>query len=300
FEQFDLPTGSTAIFNLEDTNFDNVRNILNRVTQGNPSEINGLIEVLGGNNPNLYLLNPSGIIFGSQASLNIPADFTVSTATQLDFGNNSWLESSQTSDYSNFDGLPTAFGFNAANGTIINAADLAVGTNQNLNFLATTVINTGTLTAPAGSITVTAVPGINTVRLSQPGSLLSLEFEPSLNGGTSISALDLADLLTDVDPAISGVDFELDLAIENDLIKTATEIILPSETGLVINEGSLSLGSGSLNVIGNKVAFLAGEITGNRLDIQAIESFFAAPGTDLLQQMATLRLMRIRLMFMVL
>ncbi|NJN73068.1 MAG: filamentous hemagglutinin N-terminal domain-containing protein, partial [Limnothrix sp. RL_2_0] len=42
FEQFDLPTGSTAIFNLEDTNFDNVRNILNRVTQGNPSEINGL------------------------------------------------------------------------------------------------------------------------------------------------------------------------------------------------------------------------------------------------------------------
>lgn len=280
FEQFDLPTESTATFDLRANDFDNVRNILNRVTQGNPSEINGLLEVLGGNNPNLYLLNPSGIIFGSQASLNIPADFTASTASQLDFGNNSWLESSQTSDYSNFDGLPTAFGFDATNSAVINAADLAVGTDQNLNFLAATVINTGTLSAPSGSITVTAVPGENTVRLSQPGSLLSLEFDPSLNGSTSISALDLADLLTDIDPAISGVDFELGLAIENGLIKTDSGIILPSETGLFINEGNLNLGSGSLNVIGNKIGFLAGEITGKNLNFQATESFFAAPATN--------------------
>jgi len=280
FEQFDLPTGSTATFDLQATDFDNVRNILNRVTQGNPSEINGLLEVLDGNNPNLYLLNPSGIIFGSQASLNIPADFTASTASQLDFGNNSWLESSQTSDYSNFDGLPTAFGFDATNNAIINAADLAVGTNQNLNFLAATVINTGTLSAPSGSITITAVPGTNTVRLSQPGSLLSLEFDPLLSGNTSISALDLAGLLTDIDPAASGVDFELGLAIENGLIKTDSGITLPSETGLIINEGDLNLGSGSLNIIGNKVGFLGGETTGNSLSFQATESFFAAPTTN--------------------
>ncbi|MGV0029324.1 hypothetical protein [Phormidesmis priestleyi] len=49
---------------------------------------------------------------------------------------------------------------------------------QSLTFLGGTVLNLGTLTAPEGQITIAAVPQSNLVRLTQRGSLLSLEFQP--------------------------------------------------------------------------------------------------------------------------
>lgn len=63
---------------------------MGRVVGGNASIINGLIRVTGGNS-NLFLINPAGIVFGSQAQLNVPAAFTATTATSIGFGNNLWF-----------------------------------------------------------------------------------------------------------------------------------------------------------------------------------------------------------------
>jgi large exoprotein involved in heme utilization and adhesion len=60
------------------------------VVGGNPSLINGLIQVTGGT-PNLYLMNPAGIVFGENAQLNVPADFIATTATGIGFGDNLWF-----------------------------------------------------------------------------------------------------------------------------------------------------------------------------------------------------------------
>ncbi|MEQ8962221.1 MAG: filamentous hemagglutinin N-terminal domain-containing protein, partial [Coleofasciculus sp. C2-GNP5-27] len=76
FEQFGLNSGQTANF----WSTPQIQTILGRVSGGNPSLINGLIQVIGGNS-NLYLMNPAGIIFGPDASLNLPAAFTATTAT---------------------------------------------------------------------------------------------------------------------------------------------------------------------------------------------------------------------------
>jgi len=67
FTQFGLSEGQTANFLTNP----NIQNILGRITGGNPSLINGLIQVTGGNS-NLFLMNPVGIIFGQNASLNVP------------------------------------------------------------------------------------------------------------------------------------------------------------------------------------------------------------------------------------
>ncbi|MFP4103372.1 filamentous hemagglutinin N-terminal domain-containing protein, partial [Coleofasciculus sp.] len=64
-----------------------LRNILGRVIGENPSIIDGLIQMTGGT-ANLYLMNPAGIVFGANAQLNVPADFTATTATGIGFGNN--------------------------------------------------------------------------------------------------------------------------------------------------------------------------------------------------------------------
>jgi filamentous hemagglutinin family protein len=76
FSQFGLSAEQTANF----VSNPNINNILGRVTGGNASVINGLIQVTGGNS-NLYLVNPAGIIFGGNAQLNVPASFTATTAT---------------------------------------------------------------------------------------------------------------------------------------------------------------------------------------------------------------------------
>ncbi|OZH53956.1 hypothetical protein AFK68_14095 [Hydrocoleum sp. CS-953] len=116
FDQFNVPTNQTANFlTTPDT-----QNILGRVT-GGASYINGLIQVLGGNS-NLFLMNPAGIMFGPNASLNIPASFSVTTATGIGFDNNNfWFKAMGTNDYSNLVGNPSGYRFNVSTpGAIVN------------------------------------------------------------------------------------------------------------------------------------------------------------------------------------
>jgi filamentous hemagglutinin family protein len=194
FEQFGLDTNQIANF----LSNPEIRNILGRVVNGEPSLINGLIQVTGGQS-NLFLMNPAGIIFGENARLNVTGDFTATTATGIGF-EGGWFEAFGSNSYSNLVGNPNGFRFETLQpGAIINAGDLEVSQGQNLSLIGGGVLSTGSLTAPEGNISVMTVPGTSRVRLSQEGQLLSLEVElPTDNQGNllAIEPLMLPELLT--------------------------------------------------------------------------------------------------------
>jgi filamentous hemagglutinin family protein len=77
FQDFSVPTGGAATF----TNPVGNRSIITRVTGGNFSDINGLVNTQGAN---FFLINPNGIVFGTNAQLNVGQTFVGSTANGID------------------------------------------------------------------------------------------------------------------------------------------------------------------------------------------------------------------------
>ena len=147
-------------------------------------------------------MNPSGFVFGQNASLNVPASFTATTANGIGF-NGSWFNAIGTNNYQDLIGSPNQFAFTMAQpGSIINGGNLGVSPGQNVTLLGGKVIVTGNVTAPGGNITIAAVPSENLVRISKAGSLLSLEIatttassNSSLPTAVGISPLSLPQLL---------------------------------------------------------------------------------------------------------
>jgi filamentous hemagglutinin family protein len=82
FQNFSVGTNNTVTFN----HSPNITDIFARVTGGLPSIIDGTLATQG--SANLFLINPSGIIFGQNAKLNVGGSFVASTAESILFANN--------------------------------------------------------------------------------------------------------------------------------------------------------------------------------------------------------------------
>jgi filamentous hemagglutinin family protein len=81
FSEFNIKDGQRVYF----ANPSGVFNILTRVTGKDASSIFGTLGVDG--NANLFLMNPNGILFGKNASLDVQGSFIGTTANALQFGN---------------------------------------------------------------------------------------------------------------------------------------------------------------------------------------------------------------------
>jgi len=235
FQEFGLSEGQVANF----ISTPAIRNILGRVVGGNPSIINGLLQVSGGNS-NLFLINPSGIIFGPNASLNLPAAFTATTATNIGF-DSGLFNVAGANDYSKLIGTPNTFYFNLSQpGSILNAGNLAVRPGESISLIGGTVVSTGSLNAPQGNIIVAAVPDENAVRISQEGHLLSLEIGVvdggllAQNGQLSLP-LSLPQLL-----AGAGQNSATGISVNG-----AGEVVLTA--GLSVESGDVAIASSTVN-----------------------------------------------------
>src|SRR5260221_9038653 len=132
FSQFDLSAGESATF----SGTNDVGNILARVTGGSASSIDGTIRSTI-SNANLFLINPSGVLFGPNAKLEVDGSFAATTA---DYGklNGGGRFDAKTPADDVLTGAPvSAFGFLSPKPAAISAArrPLAVKAGAKLAFL---------------------------------------------------------------------------------------------------------------------------------------------------------------------
>ncbi|MHC5771493.1 MAG: filamentous hemagglutinin N-terminal domain-containing protein, partial [Nostoc sp.] len=170
FSQFSIPTGSSAYFN----NAVDVQNIFSRITGGSISNIDGLIRANG--TANLFLLNPNGILFGPNASLNIGGSFVGTTANAIGFPNGEVFSSDATKPLPSQLLIvnPNAFFFNQltpkpiVNQSTANSTGLQVPARQNLMLVGGAVqLENGRLTSPGSYVEFGGVGGVGTVSLSK-------------------------------------------------------------------------------------------------------------------------------------
>ena len=182
FEAFNVNEGSGVYF----SNPAVIENIISRVTGNNPSEILGTLGVLG--NANLFLINPNGIIFGSNASLDVNGSFIGSSSSSViydgfEFAANNNPQAPPLLTIN----VPIGLGFGDNPGTIVNQSIVAteedliglrVAPQQTLALVGGDIsISGGFLTVEGGRIELGSVAGNSQVALipGETGWKLSYE-----------------------------------------------------------------------------------------------------------------------------
>ena len=118
FQEFNVNEGRGAYFLVPNNT---IQNVLTRVTGNNPSQILGTLGTISNrnfdpSNVNLFLINPNGIVFGQNASLDINGSFVGTTANTLEFGERGFFSTTNPQAPSGLLTVnPSAFLFNQIN-----------------------------------------------------------------------------------------------------------------------------------------------------------------------------------------
>ena len=196
FSEFNVLQGRAVYFQ----NPTGVENILSRVTGNSASNISGTLGVFG--KANLFLINPNGIIFGANATLDVGGSFVATTANAILLGDTGRFSASEPAS-SNlltiqpsalfFNQLPTqaivnrskAFGFSQNTGQFTQG--LQVPNGQSLLFVGGEVrLEGGILQAPGGRVELGGIAGSGNVALNFNGNT------PSLNFPTDVARADVS------------------------------------------------------------------------------------------------------------
>ncbi|WP_159786250.1 filamentous hemagglutinin N-terminal domain-containing protein [Sodalinema gerasimenkoae] len=199
FEEFSLPTGQEAFFDNPST----VDHIFTRVTGDSLSNIDGLIRA---NNANLFLLNPNGLIFGTNARLDIGGSFLGTTAERFEFADGTEFGRTPSPQMPLLTmTVPVGLQFGATPGNIevfglghnltpqpgtgavmrSPAGGLQVESGQSLTLLSGDIsLNGGNLTAEQGNIHLGTLGGNSQVSLDNL-------FQPNYSGVENSGSIDL-------------------------------------------------------------------------------------------------------------
>jgi filamentous hemagglutinin family protein len=203
FSTFNLISTESANF----TGPDSISNVLGRVTGGSASSIDGAInsQIPGAN---LYLINPDGIVFGPNATLNVSGSFHASTADYIRLGENARFDASNPGNSVLTAAPPAAFGFLGQSGAIsVDQSVLKVASDQTLSLVGGDVSITGMQREVDGETIHPGDPGFNcgTSCLRAPGGRIQIvSTSISTEVPTDLSMSDVSDFTAGGDVTIAN------------------------------------------------------------------------------------------------
>jgi filamentous hemagglutinin family protein len=194
FSDFSVPTGTEAIFN----NAVDIQNIITTVTGESVSNIDGIIRTLG--SANLFLINPNGIVFGSNARLDIDGSLIGSTASSISFADGFEFSATNPQAPPSLTTVPTGLQYGTSPGSIQVIGDsqatrltselidtenaLRVEPNQTLALVGGDInIDGGALKTAGGRIELGSVEGEAQVSLTPIDEGFSLTYDKVQNFG---------------------------------------------------------------------------------------------------------------------
>ncbi|MDM8543746.1 filamentous hemagglutinin N-terminal domain-containing protein [Desulfococcaceae bacterium HSG9] len=169
FSRFNIGRNESAQF----TGSETVNNIIARVTGGNPSHIDGRMQsqIPGAN---LYFLNPSGVMIGPDAVIDVDGSFHVSTADYLRLGNGGRFDASHTGQSTFTSAPPEAFGFIKPPADINVRGKIRAAGDETISLTGGNIeIDGGLIYAKSGRIDITAVASAGEVRMTDHGPDIS-------------------------------------------------------------------------------------------------------------------------------
>jgi len=166
FQEFNVGEGQSVYF----TNPAGIENILTRITGNNASNILGKLGVSGA--ANLFLINPNGIFFGANATLDIRGSFIATTADEIALGENGLFSATEVQNNNLLSVAPSALFFNqiaTKPGNIINNATeigLEIPRKETLGLVGNQVIiDGGKLRTEQGRIEIGSVGSNSVIKL---------------------------------------------------------------------------------------------------------------------------------------
>ncbi|MBE9066108.1 filamentous hemagglutinin N-terminal domain-containing protein [Leptolyngbya cf. ectocarpi LEGE 11479] len=292
FQEFNLGAADAANFVVNP----DVANVISLIDALQPSTIDGLLK-LTSSDPNvasaanLFLVNPAGIVFGENMSLNLPTGLTATTASGLLFEDlyrlsidgsvseialpvSTTATKGGVATVQDLTGDPNGYFFatessstavlgplspELPSGSIHNQARLQVSPQASITLIGSYVQNDGELVAPGGTVNLVAVSGDSLLRLTQTGGLLSLDLIAT-DTPTSLSSTDIPLRLTG--GGNQGAT-QIEITSNGSQLLTSTPPLTP-DTGKVLVRGTIDVSDdsnqGNVNIVGEQINLIGSDI----------------------------------------
>jgi filamentous hemagglutinin family protein len=279
FQEFNVDAGRGVYF----ANPEAITNIFSRVTGNDVSDILGTLGVDGA--ANLFLINPNGIIFGEDASLDVNGSFAATTADGIEFGEQGFFSTSNPESPKLLTINPSAYLFNqVAPGAIVNnstaansnelfSSGLSLQPGKNISLIGGDInLNGGIINAPEGKVALGGLSTVGKIEISENGSLsfpdgvarsdVSLSNQASVNvpgdgGSIDVNARNLN--LSGTSGLFTGIigDFSGEGTVGDDINIEATNEIIASQGSRIQSRvyedfigdaGNINIQTGSLSL----------------------------------------------------
>ena len=250
FKEFSIPTGGSAVFN----NPTDVVNIINRVTGGSISNIDGLIKANG--NANLFLINPAGIVFGKNARLDIGGSFFGSTAESIKFADGEFSAIDTTTEPLLSINVPLGLQMGSNSAAIEVQGEGYISTSNDIN--------------PFSPFIVTNFEGL---RVKPENTLALIGSEVSLNGGILAADSGRVELgavksgLVNINSTTQGWNLDYNDVQNFSVIKLNSKALVDASDSIQLQGGNIFIRDGSKVFIQNR-----GKTGQGKIELNAKES----------------------------